>query len=133
MVHTRKRKINFPEMFRKRKTHQLEGKLGKFEVDEYRDFYVVRKKLTGKQKGFYDPTSMVVAKKDPKIPILPDRDFAGVFGDSNAIMFYYTGVKGKDHFKDEMKRIVSGEEKLLGTPFFWKQLLLGKRKEEILK
>ena len=105
MSHSRKAKLKLPEMFRKKRTYDFENKLGKFEVDEYRDFYVVRKKLTGKNKGLYDPTSMVVAKKDTKIPIFPDRDFARVFGDYNAVMFYWTGVSGKDHFKEEMKRI----------------------------
>jgi hypothetical protein len=119
-------------MFRKKKTYEFENKLGKFEVDEYRDFYVVKKKLTGKNKGFYDPTSMVVAKKDPKMPIFPDRDFARVFGDYNAVMFYFTGIKGKDHFQDEMKRIASGEEHLICSPLYWKEMF-GEKRKDLLK
>jgi len=110
-------------MFRKLKTYELKGKLGLFEVDEYKNFFVVKKKLQEpSQKGFYDPTAFVVAKKDKDLPILPDREFVRIFGHGASFFFYHTGIRGKDHFKEEMKRIERGVIPI-GTPRWWGEFL----------
>ena len=111
--HTRKRKQPLLRtMFDKVKTHEVSGALGKYEIDEFRDFYIVKKKLQHpSQKGFYDPTAFVVAKKDPKMPFFPDPQFARVFGTSSPFFPLNIGVKGnKDRFLKHMRKAVKDNE-----------------------
>jgi hypothetical protein len=88
------------------KTHELKTKIGVFEVDEFRDFYLVKKKLQHpSQKGFYDPKALVIAKKDDVLPFFPDKDWVKMFGHHAPFFFYHTGIKGKDSFLESMRSI----------------------------
>lgn len=99
-------------MFNKWRTFERETKLGKFEIDEFRDFYIVKKKLQHpSQKGFYDPKALVIAKKDRRIPFFPDQDWAYVFGQHTPFFMIDIGVKGKDKsFIKNMKKAVKDGE-----------------------
>lgn len=111
--HTRKRKKpSLKTMFDKIRTHEVKGALGVYEIDEFRDFYIVKKKLQHpSQKGFYDPTALVIAKKDPKFPIFPDPQFANVFGTSSPFFPIRIGVTGKKgDFLKKMRKAVKDEE-----------------------
>lgn len=107
--------------FRKLGTYDFSTKIGKFNVEEYDSFYLVRKRLQHpSQRGFYDPTAMVVAKQS-KVPILPVAKFGEYHGWFSPFFFYHTGVKGKDHFKEEMSNIEKGRLPI-GVPKFWSEM-----------
>ncbi len=124
MSHSRKNKDDRkPLSFKKIGSYDFKTKIGVFNVEEYKSFYIVKKKLQHpSQKGFYDPTAMVVAKQG-KIPFIPQSKFGETFGWFNPFFFYYTGVEGKDHFKEEMRKISSGKYLPLGTPAYFDKFL----------
>lgn len=122
------------KIFKKLGTYNFKNKLGKFEVEEYNNFYLVKKKLQHpSQKGFYDPTAMVVAKQG-KVPFFPKKKFGDYYGWFNPFFFYYTGVEGKDHFKEEMRNIEKGYIPL-SVPKFWDEALqtekFGRKAEKV--
>jgi hypothetical protein len=113
-------------MFNKLKTYDVKTKAGHFEIDEFRDFYIIKKKLEHPtQKGFYDPTAMVVAKKDPKLPFFPDRDFSRVFGQHLPFFFIQTGVRGRDGFLKTMRKASKDGEitidEAVTIPILWRE------------
>ena len=126
--HTRKRrKVNLSTMFKKWKTHEVKGKLGVYEIDEFRDFYIVKKKLQHpSQKGFYDPMGLVIAKKDKTVPFFPDKDYARVFGTSSPFFPIHVGVKGdKKDFLTKMRKAVKDNKitisEIASPPTIWEK------------
>lgn len=116
-------------MFKVLETHSFKNELGTFEVDVYRDFYTVKRKI---KKGIYDPTAFVVAKKDKNIPFFPDTDFTSIFGHGSSFMFFWTGKTGKDHFQETMRQVSCGLAPI-GTPMWWRQFLKFESKEKFIK
>ena len=112
MAHTRTQKSKLKTMFNKWRTFEIKTKLGNFEIDEYRDFHIVKKKLTHpKQRGFYDPTALVIAKRDRFLPFFPERDWSFVFGTTTPFFPINIGVTGKkDDFIKTMKKAVKDKK-----------------------
>lgn len=118
MPHTRKANKPKPIVsldLYKDSTHLLKTKSGLFEVDEFRDFYIVKKRLSKdsqkKHKGSkYDPTALVIAKKDKIVPFLPDKDFAGTFGFQMPFFLSLIGTKGKGGIYEQLRLLRKGED-----------------------
>lgn len=116
MPHTRKAKrpeIAVPLDLYKDRTHLIETKAGEFEIDEFRDFYIVKKRLSKEyrktHKGkTYDPTALVVAKKDNIVPFLPDRDFSRTFGFQIPFFVTFIGSKGTGGIYQQLKSFRKG-------------------------
>jgi len=112
MAHTRTQKSKLKTMFNKWRTFEIKTKLGNFEIDEYRDFHIVKKKLTSpKQRGFYDPTALVIAKGDRVLPFFPNQNWSYIFGTTTPFFPINIGVKGdKKDFITHMKKAVKDEK-----------------------
>jgi hypothetical protein len=116
LAHTRRRKrpeVVVPLGLRKLDTHEFKSKRGLFEVDEYRDFWVVKKKLSKRfQKGKkkYDPIALVVAKKDETLPIFPDKEFAKTFGFHLPYFVSFIGRDGKGGIYEQLRSMRKGED-----------------------
>jgi len=120
-------------MFNKWETHELKGSLGVYEIDEFRDFYIVKKKLQyPSQKGFYDPIALVIAKRDKKLPFFPDKDFSNIFGTTSPFFPIHIGVKGdKNEFLKHMRKSVKDNK--INISELWSASTLNIQFSEVVK
>lgn len=128
MSHRRKKKVEIqvPLGLRKIKTHQLKSRLGKFEVDEFRDFYIVKRKLSKqaqKEGKLFDPTAIVVAKRDKTLPFFPDKEFAQTFGYASPYFLSFVGTKGEHGIYDQLRIFRKGGDVLIPARRRLKELI----------